>query len=174
MKVEVIAVALSLTGAFAYAAIRARFTEHSRERRSSLREAAARRRLRSAGSPQEICEAIASALRANVIMVECAEGRTIVVAGSPWKIALQPLDDIAINGSFQSGRPSGAGTENSALSDWLFVPVEVQGCVVSVLAVAGRYCRRTFSPTDPLILEASMALSNVLDRGRHELQFALS
>jgi K+-sensing histidine kinase KdpD len=115
------------------------------------------RRIRSARSNQAVCEAMAGALRANAIVVECPQGKAIVVAGAPWKAALQPLDEIAVDLSFRTRRPSGAGTRHSALSDWLFVPVIARGRVAAVLGLAGRYCRRTFVLEEEQLIQVAAA-----------------
>jgi len=118
-------------------------------------------RLQSATSPREVCEAVADTLHANVIVVERNPGLYLVVAGSPFKPTMQALDLIAIELCFQSCQPSGVGSDQSAGSDWLFLPVAGDSGVAAVIGITGRYCRRRFDPSDASIRCATDALKRM-------------
>lgn len=97
-----------------------------------------------APSPQDVCGALATELKANAIIVERLPNGFVVVAGAPWKPTLQALDRVALNRCFRCRDLAGAGSKQSAGSDWLFVPVCRGGKVVCALGVTGLYCRRRF------------------------------
>lgn len=76
--------------------------------------------------PQTICEAAASVLDANAIVVERMPNDYVVVACSPWKPDLVALDRIALDLCFRTASFAGAGAARSGGSDWLFVPITVR------------------------------------------------
>lgn len=99
-------------------------------------------------SAQGLCEAFAQELEASAVVVEQLPNDFVIVAGSPWKPTLQALDRLALDICFRTAEIAGAGSNSSAGSDWLFVPVCVNRTVVSAIGLAGRFCRRRFDPAD--------------------------
>lgn len=95
-------------------------------------------------SPKDVCEHLAATLEANAIVIERLRGELLVVAGSPWKSEIQPVDRIALDWSFTTGLPPKSGNGNPFGSDWLFLPVKVDGRVAAILGVAARHARRRF------------------------------
>lgn len=102
-------------------------------------------------SAQEICDVVADGLEINAIVVERMPSGFVVVAGSPWQPTLQALDRLALDACFRDVGPTGNGSDFSAGSDWLFVPISSEGCVVAALGLAGRYFRRRFNPLDEVV-----------------------
>ena len=102
-------------------------------------------------SPKGVCEAAAITLEANAIVVESGPNSFVVLAASPWRPCLEVLDRVALDLCFKTARPSGKGSDQSAGSDWLFVPVLRGEEVVAAFGISGRYCRRRFNPDDALI-----------------------
>jgi K+-sensing histidine kinase KdpD len=110
-------------------------------------------------SPQDVCEHLAEALDANAIVVERVRDEIIVAAGAPWKTEIQALDKIALDWSFVTGLPPKSGGGNPFGTDWLFLPVQVEGRVAAVLGVMARHGRRRFIPDEqPSIHNALIAL----------------
>ena len=113
-------------------------------------------------SPQGVCKRLAATLEANAIVVERARDEIVVIAGAPWKIAVDPLDKIALDWSFTTGLPPKSGGGNPFCSDWLFLPILVGGKVVAVLGVVARYGRRRFILDEqPTIRIAVSALQRI-------------
>lgn len=113
-------------------------------------------------SPQGVCQRLAVSLEANAIVVERARDEVVVVAGAPWKTQVDPLDKIALDWSFTTGLPPKSGSGNPFCSDWLFLPIHVDGKVVAVLGVVARYGRRRFIlDAQPAIRTAVSALQRI-------------
>lgn len=113
-------------------------------------------------SPQDVCQRLATSLEANAIVVERARDEVVVVAGAPWKTEIDPLDKIALDWSFTTGLPPKSGSGNPFCSDWLFLPILVDGKVVAVLGVVARYGRRRFILDEqPAIRPAVSALQRI-------------
>ncbi|HEU4683858.1 MAG TPA: hypothetical protein VFS39_05085 [Nitrospira sp.] len=102
---------------------------------------------------------MAAELQAHAIVVERPPNDFVVVAASPWKPTLQVLDRLALDSCFRSAGLAGWGSDRSAGSDWLFVPVFGSGEVAAALGIAGRFCRRRFDVEEyPAITLAAGAL----------------
>lgn len=95
---------------------------------------------------QAFCDDLAQEQQANVIVVRCCGEQFVVAAAAPWRLSLQPLDRVAVDWCFRLKQPTGFGSDRSAGSDWLFLPVSLDGDVALALGVAGRNARRRFSP----------------------------
>lgn len=122
-------------------------------------------------SVQGVCRRLAAILDANAIVVERIRDEIIVVAGAPWKTQVQPLDKIALDWSFTTGLPPKSGNGNPFASDWLFLPVLIDGRVVAVFGVMSRHGRRRFIPDEqPSIRNAVAALERIYGRRSKKLE----
>ena len=107
---------------------------------------------------QQVCEIVAETLDANSIVVERLPNDFVVVAGAPWRPTLQALDRVALETCFRQATSTGNGSNFSANSDWLFVPICDGDKVVASAGLAGRYFRRRFDPRDAIVASVQAAL----------------
>lgn len=110
---------------------------------------------------QQVCEIIAETLDANSIVVERLPNDFVVVAGAPWRPTLQALDRVALDTCFRQATATGNGSNFSANSDWLFIPIYDGNEVVASAGLAGRYFRRRFDPRDAIIASVQVALRDI-------------
>jgi len=105
-------------------------------------------------SAQRICEIVAAGLEANAIVIEQLPNDFVVVAGAPWQPTLQTLDRLALEVCFGDADFTGSGSEFSAGSDWLFIPICRRRKVVAAVGLAGRHFRRRFDPVNDATVRA--------------------
>ncbi len=128
------------------------------------------------GTAAAVCEEIARVLQVSTVLLARGEGGALeVIAGTPDKPFLGPIDEASADWAFERNEPAGGHTRTLTASDWQFHPLATTVGMLAVLGIARRDGSAPIAPEREVLFailkgQAALAYERIeLEAGTREI-----